>query len=169
MAGGLTASATLLDFVDLCPGCAHLVTRDAKEPQPGTRITCDVCGVPVRQRDPAAGGLAGTFDERDPYLSALGVHICHGCEYIVQDERAWQLRKSGAIDNGYLRCRCCHLPVPARRTLPTEPWDSLVERVRAGQAGAATALGARHRRVTAIVGDAVHSRPWQTTRFKPAP
>ena len=88
-------------------------------------------------------------------LSRTGasMHLCNGCDRIVQDERVWELRKRNET-GGTLRCRVCNLQVPAERSLPhdgpkgesgllrlgtSEPseavahyTDSLVERVRAG-------------------------------------
>ena len=55
----------------------------------------------------------------DPYLSAARMHICQGCDRLVQDERAWQARKQGG-DRACMRCRNCQLPVSARLALPAD-------------------------------------------------
>ena len=169
----------VLDLLDICPGCAHLsfVATPADDATASPLGRCQVCGVPVNIGCPGTSVEAWQESTtapwwRDPYLARTSMHLCRGCDRIVQDERAWQLRKHG--HGSTIRCRVCQMRVPAETALPldgpirsdgllaetlprpaeAEPYeDDLVERVRAGLAGAAAQLGERHRRVRDVVGD----------------
>jgi hypothetical protein len=189
-------TSTVLDLLDLCEGCCHLTLAPVCSDVSLSR--CKICGVPTpagerghgtRGHSSVGGGLAwGSTPTRpsfrDPYLSATRMHLCRGCDRIVQDERAWQARKHGSAA-GTFRCRNCQLPVPAQRALPTEGpqaedgllldaadqsqpaatrphADPLIERVRAGHAGAAAQLGERHRRTRDVLESA-----WPTAALPP--
>ena len=81
---------------------------------------CPICGVPApadewRSQAADTRAWAGMAPWRDPYLARAGMHLCYGCDRIVQDERAWQLKKRAA---GPIRCRVCNVLVPDRPALP---------------------------------------------------
>ena len=168
--------ASVLDLLDLCQNCAHL-TFTFDTPADGSTPEldrCPICCVPMPVD--TAGGRTEAWGSRDPqqlyrdpYLSRASMHLCNGCDRIVQDERAWEVRKRGGH---FLQCRVCRLPVPAERSLPLDgphgadgllvrplppragavgaadgTTDRLVELVRAGHHGAAAELGAHHRQM----------------------
>ena len=170
-------SVRVLDLIDICQGCAHHKLANPKDMSKLGR--CPICGVPTPSVDAKhtcgtsaadswgdSGGHGAPF--RDPYLAKTSMHLCHGCDRIVQDERAWKLRKSGV---GIMRCRVCDMPVPAECTLPLDGLtkedglladplpplppagdtrtyeEALIHQVRSGSAGAAALLGERHRKV----------------------
>ena len=120
---------TLLDLLEICPDCAPLVAAPLKPMQDSERERCTVCGVPADSR----------IASSEPYLTALGFQVCQSCALLVQDERAWQLRKRCGMGLKVVRCRCCGQAVPTELKLPDE--------VGAGREGVAALLGECHRRV----------------------
>ena len=127
---------TLLDLLEICPVCAPLVAAPLKPMQDSERERCTVCGVPADSR----------IASSEPYLTALGVQVCKSCALLVQDERAWQLRKRCGMGLKVLRCRCCGQAVPTELKLlaPDGRW---LNEVGAGREGAAALLNECHRRV----------------------
>ena len=132
----MSSHLQILDLLDLCSNCAHLTFTTALDTQLELG-RCPICGIPTPGQKPPENSSVWAEDStethyfRDPYLAKASMHLCNGCDRIVQDERVWELRKRNET-GGTLRCRVCNLQVPAERSLPL--LVATAARVRPGRA-----------------------------------
>ena len=94
----MSSHLQILDLLDLCSNCAHLTFTTALDTQLELG-RCPICGIPTPgQKRPENSSVwaedsTETHYFRDPYLAKASMHLCNGCDRIVQDERVWELRK----------------------------------------------------------------------------